>query len=99
MMQSMDNILQKLFFSIMSKDSTISCTIFVHLTMLFLQIGFHISMKMKRAAVSLVESSTEHIKRRKSFSRKHSMYVLTLFLGGIIFPYAPHSPFYRICRR
>ena len=29
-------------------------------------------MKMKRAAVSLVESSTEHIKRRKSFSRKHS---------------------------
>lgn len=34
---------------------------------------------MKRAAVSLVESSTEHIKRRKSFSRKHSMYCVLTF--------------------
>lgn len=35
---------------------------------------------MKRAAVSLVESSTEHIKRRKSFSRKHSKCVFYLIL-------------------
>lgn len=51
--------------------------------MFFSQLGFHISMKMKQAAVSLVQSSTEHIKRRKSFSRKHSMYSTITFVGII----------------
>lgn len=50
-------------------------------------VGFHVTMKMKRAAVSLVESSTENVKRRKSFSKRHSKFisVLTHCYYGIIF--------------
>ena len=41
-------------------------------------VGFHVTMKMKRAAVSLVESSTENVKRRKSFSKRHSKFISVL---------------------